>query len=156
MGPDFVLLAEKKLVGLAFTMSLVHDQTLPLWQAFRAQQQEIPAPVGSDLYSLREYPPHYFTHFDPTRPFKKWAAIEVFSFEVVPPSLAKLVLPASRYAVFHYRGRSTDSRIYAYIYGEWLPQSGYALDDRPHFEVLGENYRNDDPHSEESIWIPVR
>jgi predicted transcriptional regulator YdeE len=29
-------------------------------------------------------------------------------------------------------------------------------DDRPHFEVLGKNYKNNDPVSEEEIWIPVR
>jgi AraC family transcriptional regulator len=26
---------------------------------------------------------------------------------------------------------------------------------RPHMELLGEKYRNNDPHSEEEIWIPI-
>jgi len=30
------------------------------------------------------------------------------------------------------------------------------LDNRPHFEVLGEKYKNGDPESEEEIWIPVK
>jgi len=30
------------------------------------------------------------------------------------------------------------------------------LDDRPHFEVLGDKYKNADPDSEEEIWIPIR
>jgi AraC family transcriptional regulator len=29
------------------------------------------------------------------------------------------------------------------------------LDDRPHFEVLGEKYKNNDPTSEKEIWIPI-
>jgi AraC family transcriptional regulator len=39
---------------------------------------------------------------------------------------------------------------------EWLPNSAYALDDRPHFEALGEQYKNNDPNSEEEIWIPIK
>jgi AraC family transcriptional regulator len=37
-----------------------------------------------------------------------------------------------------------------------LPASGYELDDRPHFEILGERYKNNDPDSEEELWFPVR
>lgn len=44
-----------------------------------------------------------------------------------------------------------------YIYGSWLPNSTeYARDNRPHFEILGEKYKNNDPESEEEIWIPVK
>jgi AraC family transcriptional regulator len=37
-----------------------------------------------------------------------------------------------------------------------LPNSNYHLDDRPHFEILGEKYKNADPGSEEEIWIPIK
>jgi AraC family transcriptional regulator len=37
-----------------------------------------------------------------------------------------------------------------------LPNLGYTLDDRAHFEVLGEKYKNNDPLSEEEIWIPIK
>jgi predicted transcriptional regulator YdeE len=30
------------------------------------------------------------------------------------------------------------------------------IDNRPHFEVLGDKYKNNDPSSEEEIWIPIR
>jgi AraC family transcriptional regulator len=29
-------------------------------------------------------------------------------------------------------------------------------DDRPHFEILGDKYKNDHPDSEEEIWILCR
>lgn len=32
----------------------------------------------------------------------------------------------------------------------------YEIDFRPHFEILGEKYKNNDPGSEEEVWIPVR
>jgi AraC family transcriptional regulator len=31
----------------------------------------------------------------------------------------------------------------------------FEVDDRPHFEILGIRYRNNDPNSEEEIWIPI-
>jgi AraC family transcriptional regulator len=30
------------------------------------------------------------------------------------------------------------------------------LDQRPHVEVMGEKYKNNDPDSEEEIWIPIK
>jgi AraC family transcriptional regulator len=66
------------------------------------------------------------------------------------------VLSGGEYAVFDYKGSSNDSSIFQYIFMNWLPNSGYNLDNRPHFEVLGEKYKNNDPTSEEEIWIPIR
>ncbi|EPE83362.1 GyrI-like small molecule binding domain protein [Leptospira noguchii str. 1993005606] len=40
-----------------------------------------------------------------------------------------------------------------YIFQEWLPNSGYKL--KPHFELLGSKYKNNDPTSEEEVWIPI-
>ena len=57
---------------------------------------------------------------------------------------------------FFYKGLNTDHKIFEYIFKEWLPKSNYILDNRPHFEVLGENYKNDNADSEEEIWIPVK
>lgn len=45
---------------------------------------------------------------------------------------------------------------FGYIFGTWLPNSGYIMDDRPHFEILGAKYKNNDPESEEEIWIPIK
>ena len=67
-----------------------------------------------------------------------------------------LILEEGTYAVFDYKGSGNDNRIFEYIFGTWLPQSEYELDKRPHFEVLGEKYKNNDPDSEEEIWIPIK
>jgi AraC family transcriptional regulator len=34
--------------------------------------------------------------------------------------------------------------------------SGYEIDARPHFEILGSKYVNADAESEEEIWIPIK
>ena len=62
---------------------------------------------------------------------------------------------------FHFLGGVKEAikeftSIFQYIFGTWLPNSTYLLADRPHFEVLGEGYKNNDPTSEEEIWIPIQ
>jgi len=43
------------------------------------------------------------------------------------------------YAVFKFKGLSTDSKLFEYIFSKWIPKSIYAIDDRPHFEILEKN-----------------
>lgn len=103
------------------------------------------------------YQPSHFMHFKPTNEFERWAAVEVENYDHVPNEMETYTLPAGLYAVFHYKGTSTEiASFYQNIFTVWLPNSAYALDDRAHFEVLGEKYKNNDPSSEEEIWIPIK
>jgi AraC family transcriptional regulator len=88
--------------------------------------------------------------------FDKWATVEVSNFSYLPDEMESFVLDEGLYAVFNYKGLNTDNRIFIYIFTEWLPDSNYLLDNRPHFEILGDKYKNNDPESEEEIWIPVQ
>lgn len=45
--------------------------------------------------------------------------------------MGTFILSGGLYAVFDHKGLSNDSRIFQYIFGTWLPNSGYLLDDRP-------------------------
>jgi AraC family transcriptional regulator len=66
-------------------------------------------------------------------------------------------LKAGLYAVFLHKGAAvTATETFQHIFGIWLPKSEYILDNRPHFEILGEKYKNNDPSSEEEIWIPIK
>lgn len=154
--PRIEYIQEKILLGQRLTMSLVNNTTGELWKNFMPRRAEIKAAVTTDLLSVNVYPPSYFTHFQPTHSFEKWAAIEVSTVENMPAEMASITLPSGLYAVFIHKGSSADARIFQYIYGTWLPASSYQLDERPHFEVLGEKYKNNDPQSEEEIWIPIK
>lgn len=155
LQPELRSIPEKKLVGQHLRMSLVNNRTGELWRSFMPRRREIPA-LYNEMVSLQIYEPGYFVNFDPTREFEKWALVEVAGLEAVPEGMDTFLLPAGLYAVFHYKGSSQDTAIFEHIFRKWLPTSGYTLDDRPHFEVLGEKYKNNDPDSEEEIWIPVR
>lgn len=154
--PRIESLKEKKLIGKRMTMSLVNNKTGELWRSFMPVRKEITNTLTSDLISMAVYKPNHFENFNPNNEFEKWATVEVTDYEKIPDEMETFTLPGGLYAVFDYKGSSNDSSIFQYIFGTWLPNSDYLLDDRPHFEILGEKYKNADPESEEEICIPVR
>jgi AraC family transcriptional regulator len=112
---------------------------------------------GKELYSAEVYEQRYFENFNPQKEFEKWAAVEVTDIESIPEDMELLVSPRGLYAIFIHSGPASEGlKTYQYIFGTWLPGSEYTLDERPHFAVMGEKYKGDDPSSEEEIWIPVK
>lgn len=157
MVPRIETLPAKKLVGKRLTMTYSKNKTFELWRSFMPYRKEIHNCVSPDLYSLQIYPPSFYDNFNPNTEFEKWAAIEVIDFEEIPVNFLRFNLPGGLYAVFLYKGLSSAaSEPFQFIFGTWLPKSNYKLDNRPHFELLGEKYKYDDPNSEEEIWIPIK
>ncbi|MGZ3840220.1 MAG: GyrI-like domain-containing protein, partial [Flavisolibacter sp.] len=156
MTPRIATISEKKLMGKKMMMSFEKNRTGELWGSFMPLRKEIRNNIGSDLYSLQSYPPSFFEAYDPSRDFEKWAAMEVRDLNELPAGMEGFQLSGGLYAVFFYKGLSTDTRIFEEIFKTWLPTSDYQLDDRPHFEILGSRYKNGNPDSEEEIWIPVK
>jgi len=147
----------KKLSGKKMTMSMADNKTSLLWREFMKNRHIIKNGVSDDLYALQIYDTDYFSNFDPDRTFVKYALCEVSSFDDLAADMISFTLPAGLYAVFTYKGAASEgANAFQYIFSEWLPQSGYQVDERPHFELLGEKYKNNDPDSEEEIWIPVK
>lgn len=156
MNPKINIITEKKLVGKKVKMNLINNQTGVLWGSFAPKIKNIKNRISTDKISMQVYDKEYFREFNPTNDFEKWAAVEVESFDDVEKELETFVLQGGKYAVFEYKGSSNDNSIFQYIFTKWLPNSAYELDNRPHFEILGEKYKNNDPNSEEEIWIPIR
>ena len=137
-------------------MSLANNKTAELWKSFMPRRHEIKNNLTDELISMQLYSSTHFSDFKFTNEFEKWATAEVSDFDYVPEGMETFTLPGGLYAVFHYKGSSSDNSIFQYIFGTWLPTSNYVLDNRPHFEILGAKYKNNDPNSEEEIWIPIR
>ncbi|MBP6796435.1 MAG: GyrI-like domain-containing protein [Saprospiraceae bacterium] len=156
MKPKIQTINQKKLIGKRLQMSFADYKIGELWRSFMPARKEITNNLTNDLISLVIYQPDHFTDFKPTNEFERWATVEVSSFDNVPAEMETFVLQNGLYAVFDYTGLNTDHSIFQYILETWLPQSDYVLDNRPHFEVLGEKYKNNDPTSEEEIWIPIK
>lgn len=150
-------LLEKKLIGKCIKMSLSDNKTFLLWNSFMKQRSEIKDAIETQLYSVQIYELDYFKEFDPAKTFVKWACVEVNSDKNIPDGMEAYTLKGGKYAVFNYIGNPSEgSKVFQYIFQDWLPSSGYELDARAHFEVLGEKYKNDSEDSEEEIWVPIK
>ncbi|MDP4268865.1 MAG: GyrI-like domain-containing protein [Bacteroidota bacterium] len=159
MTPRIEILPEKKLVGKSIRMSIANDKTFELWRSFMPQRKGIKNIMANELYCLQVYNASLdFNQFTPETEFAKWAAVEVSDFAQIPEGMEPVTLEGGLYAVFLYKGDvASFPPFFKYIFFEWLPASEYELDNsRPHFDLLGEKYKNNDPESEEEIWVPVK
>jgi len=138
-------------------MSLKENQTRVLWSNFQKKLKPILGTKKVDFYSVEKYESlSYFFSFNPDSTFEKWASIKKGIAPSLEKELDELKIENGMYAVFNYKGHpSAVEQVYTYILVEWLPNSKYRLDNRPHLAKMGEKYQNDSIYSEEEIWIPV-
>ncbi|HSY60832.1 MAG TPA: GyrI-like domain-containing protein [Cytophaga sp.] len=151
------ILAEKKLAGNNIQTSFAENKTFELWNNFMPKVKQLNLPATTNLYSVEVYNDvTFFSNFNPARSFEKWAAIEADKLTDIPEELKILILPMGLYAVFIHKGPAAEGyKTYEFIFKNWLPQSDYILDDRPHFALMDEKYKNNAVDSEEEIWIPI-
>jgi AraC family transcriptional regulator len=155
--PEIRTIGPRLFAGKKVKMSYTENKTFEVWGSFMPTRNTIVNGVGIELYSIEIYPTDFFRNFNPGAFFEKWAAVEVSDFDSLPADMATLVSPGGLYAVFNYKGMASEApAFYQYIFNSWLPASGYQLDNRPHFAVMGEKYKNNDPNSEEELCVPVK
>ena len=158
MEPEFRILPEKKLVGKRIQTSLAENKTAELWSSFMRRRKVIRNSLSTDLFSMQVFDPTLnVKDFNADTLFEKWAAVEVADFDLIPADMEPFTLSAGLYAVFLHKGAAAEGAgTFRYIFETWLPGSDYLLDSRPHFEILGEKYKNEHLDSEEDIWIPIK
>jgi AraC family transcriptional regulator len=148
----------KKLVGSHAKMCYTNNKTFELWRNFMLRRMEIQNRITTDLISMQAFDKSFdFKKFTLDTEFEKWAVAEVADFNNVPDGMETYTLQGGMYAVFLHQGDSINfQKTFQYIFGYWLQQSEYQLDNREHFEVLSDRYKLNDPESEEEIWIPIK
>lgn len=151
-------LPETQLVGMCLRCSQNQNRTFELWSGFMPRRKEVVNALPGPIFSVQQFDKGFDVyHFTGDTVYNKWAALRVNDNNLVPAGMLPLTLAGGLYAVFLHKGTTQDfSKTLQFIYGEWMPASGYMPDDREHFELLGEKYRNNSPDSEEEVWIPVR
>lgn len=78
------------------------------------RQREIGNKVTSDLYSMQVYSqPLDFGNLN--QEFEKWAAVEVSDLSSIPDGMESFTIEGGLYAVFPYKGSSTDTTIFRLI-----------------------------------------
>jgi AraC family transcriptional regulator len=155
--PLIIDFPETQLIGSRVRMSFVNDRTSELWRGFRTVIPTIAGRIGGESYSVKVYDASYpFSSFDPAEEFDKWAAVAVSDDADASDGLESLIIPAGKYAEFIHVGPASEApRTFGFVFGEWLPSSRFALDFRPHFEILPEGYDPFSVDATERVLIPV-
>jgi len=131
--------------------------TSQLARAFMPRLNEITSRKDSFTLSLQNYNDFNFKNFNPDTHFEKWIGVEVENHDETPKGLQALTIASGNYLVIDFKGSIPQfMKQWQYIHSQWLPNSEYELDDRPHFERLPQNYNPMNAENEEEIWIPVK
>jgi AraC family transcriptional regulator len=154
--PHIIATSSLELVGIAQEMSLLSMPIAELWKTFRSHEavrkQFIPL-----FYSVQlHHAPLDVQHFAPAALFTKWACASRDFFETMPTEFLSLHIPAGLYAQFEVTAPPTAAKeVFEFIYGEWLPTSGYQLAHRHQLEVIPHDYMQQGDRAQETIWIPI-
>lgn len=117
------------------------------------RRNEIVNQTSNQLFSLQIYP----ENFTANQTFRKYALAEVSDFNNIPNDFERFELESGKYLVFNYKGKAENGpEIFRYIFQNVIPENQFEVDNRPHFEIFGEDYNPNDDSAEEEIWIPIR
>lgn len=158
--PKIVELPEIMVAGVRGETTLRDNRLQDLWSRANSVSTQIPNRVAGGrgfgiCEACRENT--LYTMNDAVL-FTEVAGVEVTSFEGLPDSFVRKILPGGRYAVFTHRGSlSKLSQTFEYIWGTWFLTTKEEMDGREDFELYDERFLGyDNPDSELDLYIPVR
>jgi len=152
MNPRIISITEKKLIGMkSFMHHNEFGNIVKLWKRFMPRRRELQNILNSEYIAMQIYDD--FNAIE--KLFDIWACVEVSNFNTMPEGMESFTIPDGDYAIFIHKGMNA-SATYQKIMTEWLPNSGYEIDNRPHFQVIGEKYKNGSADSEEDFYVPIK
>ncbi|WP_312761011.1 GyrI-like domain-containing protein [Epilithonimonas sp.] len=147
------IIEPKKLIGFSITTSFQDDKTQIVWKKFMMRRNEIVNRISNQLFSLQIYP----DNFKRNQTFRKYALAEVSDFDNNPNDFETFELASGKYLVFNYKGKAENGpELFRYLFQNVIPENQFEVDNRPHFEIFGEDYNPNDKSAEEEIWIPIK
>jgi AraC family transcriptional regulator len=143
------------LAGFAYHGDNTNFELPALWRSLMQQKHLIPSQRSpQQTYGLWCYPDNFQTH----RKFDYLAGVEMEAIAGVPASFSVKELKPFQYAHFEHIGMLKNIRqTYIYIYGEWLPQSGYQLTGNYDLEYYDEQFTGAEREdSVLNILVPIK
>ena len=152
MNPTIKTIGQKHVIGLQGSMHHGQmDNIISLWKKFMPNKFKVTSTLNEELIALQNYKDFSNTNLA----FDIWACAEVSDLNNIPEGLSGLTIPAGEYAVFVLKGMDAGT-LYREILSDWLPNSGFEVDSRPHFQVMGKRYINNSDKSEEDVYLPIK
>ncbi|NBI27527.1 GyrI-like domain-containing protein [Chengkuizengella marina] len=158
LEPTFVKKDEFKIAGLQCRSQMKENEDQKeigqLWEQFMGSMPNIKNKTKANTtYGL-------CFDFDPqTNEYSYVSGVEIDDSNIsLPDKVVVKTIPASRYAVFTYKGDMNGvGDAFKYIYETWLPQSGEKPLDDYSFELYDERFLGpNDKNSETDIYIPLK
>ena len=136
------------IAGLSERYDCESSRAIPAqWQRLGPHLGHVPGQVGDASYGV-------CCNGDEAGNFDYICGVKVTDFSDLPAELARLRVPAQRYAVFSHRDHiSTIRRTFSTIFNKWLPKSGYEAADTPEFERYDKEF---DPLTGLEVSIPIK
>lgn len=152
LEPKIILDKEYKLIGMKEILKPGSEAIINLWNNFISKKSEVKNIVAHDIVlGICEYMPNITDESE----FSYFAGVEVTDFCDVPNKMLCKTITNSKYAVFTHKDPLTKLKdTYNFIYGVWLPQSGYELAELDTIELY--DGRSDATASEFDIHIPLK
>ncbi len=145
-------------VGKIFERGRTQEIGNLLWPRLLSRIDEIPNKLGKDgdFYITYGVCKEIWQDNQIQDHFNYYAGVEVENGSIPLQNMELIYIPAQKYAVFTHRGAVKDlSLTNQYIWGTWLPQSGYELAPASDLEIYPAAFRPDDHDSEMELWIPL-
>ena len=158
MIPVVKQIPDKLIIGRKIATSITQYNPFELWSKFMPKRKEILNPISAEVLSIQIFQEDTFasTSFNENTLFDMWAAIEVTKIEQPPADMESYIIYGGTFVTFTLKGEQpTLTEQYNYLINDWLPKEGYCIDNRAHFQVMGDKYKRNDPNSEEEAWIPI-
>mgnify|MGYP000026461738 CR=1 FL=1 len=149
---------EMYIVGMKANLSFetISEGTGKLARQFMPRLKEVKNRVDNNTLSLQNHDNFDYKVLPPTKTFEKWIGVEVTNLNDVPDGMETLTIKPGNYLVIDFKGSIQEFiKNWHYLHSQWLPNSEYELDNRPHFEKLSPSYSPMNAVNEEEIWVPV-
>ena len=146
MQPLIVAQPALRLVGLRIRTKPMSPEIPALWPRFVQRIGEIAAVEPGVTFGAMQ---------DAGGDLLYLAGVQVDDGAAVPAGMTALAMPAGDVAVFEFPF-SDIGQAYPFIFGTWLPGSGYEQDARPLLERYGAEFHPDQPASPMQVRVPVR
>ncbi len=147
-------ISDFKIIGLAKKGNMQTLNYEQVWNDFMKRANEV-ADADKDLmYGVTLFDPNM--QMTPDAQFTFMAAVSVKSAANVPEGMIFHTVKGGDFAVFEHHGKIEEvGMTYMYIFGEWLPKSGYTYASNDSFEKYDKRFKHDSADSVMEIWVPV-
>lgn len=156
MEPKFIEVEAFRVIGMMANFNDETKQGIPdLWRIFGPRMQEVSVRIEGTTYGV------CFPAALDEENFDYMAAVPVDNFDTIPDGMVARTVPAHKFAVFTHRtGEDTMhndlQKSMQYIWGTWLPNSGYEHAKVPDFELYDSRMDPITETGEFDIYLPVK